>query len=243
MTRCREKHVSWAYFGDQFNRYLADKYQKNPEDEYCNICNWAQYSTAIMTNPAARAEHLKDTTRPLRRHRRVATLPAVSYVKPSGIVDGHPSSSKLDLCSKASSRRSSTPCAAIRSCGKSTAIFVTFDEGGGYWDSGYVQTVDFFGDGTRIPMIVVSKYSRGGHISTATPITSPTLKFIEANWALKPGKGGIAHLVRQASGRRRTFRRRGGAASITTADPGHHSRQPQAPIVPIPRCTSCLSSS
>ena len=46
-----------------------------------------------------------------------------------------------------------------------TAIFVTFDEGGGYWDSGYVQPIDFFGDGPRIPMIVVSKYSTGGHIS------------------------------------------------------------------------------
>ena len=40
-----------------------------------------------------------------------------------------------------------------------TAIFITFDEGGGYYDSGYVQPLDFFGDGTRIPLLVVSKYS------------------------------------------------------------------------------------
>ncbi len=46
-----------------------------------------------------------------------------------------------------------------------TAIFVTFDEGGGFYDLGYIQTLDFFGDGTRIPMIVVSKYSTGGRIS------------------------------------------------------------------------------
>jgi phospholipase C len=43
----------------------------------------------------------------------------------------------------------------------STAIFVTFDEGGGYWDSGFFQPIDVFGDGPRIPMIVVSPYSRG----------------------------------------------------------------------------------
>jgi Phosphoesterase family len=48
---------------------------------------------------------------------------------------------------------------------KDTAIFVTFDEGGGYHDSGYVQPVDFFGDGTRIPLIVVSPYTKPGHIS------------------------------------------------------------------------------
>ena len=48
---------------------------------------------------------------------------------------------------------------------KDTAIFITFDEGGGYYDSGYVQPLDFFGDGTRIPLIVVSPYVKAGHIS------------------------------------------------------------------------------
>ncbi len=46
-----------------------------------------------------------------------------------------------------------------------TAIFITFDEGGGYYDSGYVQPLDYFGDGTRIPLLVVSKYVTPGHIS------------------------------------------------------------------------------
>ena len=56
---------------------------------------------------------------------------------------------------------------------KDTAIFITFDEGGGYYDSGYVQPLDFFGDGTRIPIIVVSPYSKGGtRCRTNTPITS-----------------------------------------------------------------------
>jgi phospholipase C len=68
----------------------------------------------------------------------------------------------------------------------STAIFITFDEGGGYWDSGYVQPLDFFGDGTRIPMIVVSPYSTGGHISHTYTDHVSTLKFIERNWGLKP---------------------------------------------------------
>jgi hypothetical protein len=42
---------------------------------------------------------------------------------------------------------------------------VSSRRGGGYYDSGYVQPIDFFGDGTRIPMIVVSPYTRAGHIS------------------------------------------------------------------------------
>jgi phospholipase C len=67
---------------------------------------------------------------------------------------------------------------------KDTAIFITFDEGGGYYDSGYVQPVDFFGDGTRIPLIVVSPYAKGGRIVHDYSDHVSILKFIEANWAL-----------------------------------------------------------
>ena len=69
---------------------------------------------------------------------------------------------------------------------KETAIFVTFDEGGGYYDSGYIQPLDFFGDGTRIPMIVVSPYTKPGHISHEYTDHVSVLKFIEANWQLPP---------------------------------------------------------
>jgi phospholipase C len=67
-----------------------------------------------------------------------------------------------------------------------TAFIITFDEGGGYYDSGYIQPLDFFGDGPRIPLIVVSNFSRGGHISHAYTDHVSILKFIERNWHLKP---------------------------------------------------------
>jgi phospholipase C len=67
---------------------------------------------------------------------------------------------------------------------KTTAVFVTVDEGGGYCDSGYVPPLDFFGDGTRIPLIVVSPYSTGGHVRHSYTDHVSILKFIEANWAL-----------------------------------------------------------
>jgi phospholipase C len=59
---------------------------------------------------------------------------------------------------------------------------ITTDEGGGYYDSGYVQPIDFFGDGTRIPMIVVSRFSRHvGIVHTYADHVSFD-KFVEANW-------------------------------------------------------------
>jgi len=63
---------------------------------------------------------------------------------------------------------------------------VTFDEGGGYYDTGYIQPLDFFGDGPRIPLLVISNFSRGGHISHAYADHVSILKFIERNWKLKP---------------------------------------------------------
>ena len=183
-----ENSVSWVYYGDQWNQYLKDKYQLNygtvgpNSDQYCNICNPFQYQTSIMANSAVRTAHLKDTV-DLYTAIREGTLPAVSYVKPSGWVDGHPASSKVNLfegfVKKIVDAVQSNP-----ELWKSTAIFVTVDEGGGYYDSGYVQPLDFFGDGTRIPMIVVSPYTKAGHISHTYTDHASVVKFIERNWNL-----------------------------------------------------------
>ncbi|MBV9378328.1 MAG: phosphoesterase, partial [Alphaproteobacteria bacterium] len=67
-----------------------------------------------------------------------------------------------------------------------TAILVTVDEGGGYWDSGYIQIIDAFGDGTRIPLIAVSPFARKGLIDHTYTDHASILKFIEANWRLGP---------------------------------------------------------
>jgi phospholipase C len=179
-----ERHIPFAYYGDQWNRYLADPTYANPLTNYCDICNFFQYSTAVMTNPQARAEHLKDTT-DLYDDIARGRLPAVSFVKPSAIVDGHPASSKLDLF-EGFVQKIVDGVRANPELWQDTAIFVTFDEGGGYYDSGYVQPVDFFGDGTRIPLLVVSPFTEGGRISHEYTDHVSILKFIEANWRLSP---------------------------------------------------------
>lgn len=180
--------ISWKYYGDQWNNYVPDPYQTHygavgkATDEYCNICNPFQYDKSIMSNAAIRTAHIQDTAN-LYADIRNGTLPAVSVVKPSGLVDGHPASSKLDLF-EGFTKKIVDAVKANPELWKDTAIFITFDEGGGYYDSGYVQPVDFFGDGTRIPMIVVSPYSKGGHISHEYADHVSILKFIEANWGM-----------------------------------------------------------
>jgi phospholipase C len=183
-------NISWKYYGDQWNNYVPDPYQLNygaigkDTDEYCNICNPFQYDTSIMTNAAVRTAHIQDTAN-LYADIKAGTLPAVSIVKPSGLVDGHPSSSKLNLF-EGFTKKIINEVKANSALWKDTAIFITFDEGGGYYDSGYVQPLDYFGDGTRIPLIVVSNYSKGGVIAHEYSDHVSILKFIEANWAVPP---------------------------------------------------------
>jgi phospholipase C len=107
-----------------------------------------------MTNEAVRTAHITDTDS-LYKDIENGKLPAVSFVKPSGWVDGHPASSKWNLF-EGFVTKILDAIKAKPDLWSSTAIFITTDEGGGYYDSGYVQPLDFFGDGTRIPLIAVS---------------------------------------------------------------------------------------
>jgi phospholipase C len=182
-------NISWKYYGDQWNNYVPDPYQLNYgavgklTDEYCNICNPFQYDTSIMGNAAVRTAHIQDTAN-LYSDIKAGTLPAVSIVKPSGLVDGHPSSSKLDLF-EGFTKKIVDEVKKNPTLWKDTAIFITEDEGGGYYDSGYVQPLDYFGDGTRIPLIVVSPYTKAGHIAHDYADHVSILKFIEANWGVE----------------------------------------------------------
>jgi phospholipase C len=182
-----ESDVSWRYYGDQWNRYVVDPDGADPSDEYCNICNPFQYATSIMADAAVRTTHIKDTI-DLYSDIQNGWLPAFSIVKPSGFVDGHPASSKLDLF-EGFSKKIIDAVQANPELWKDTAIFVTFDEGGGYYDSGYIQPVDFFGDGTRIPMVAVSPRVVPGHVSHNYADHVSILKFVERNWSLAPITG------------------------------------------------------
>ena len=170
-------HIPWGYYGEGWNGGT----EGGENGSYCNICDPFLYSTQIMTNPKLRAN--LHGIRDLYAAIRGGTLPAVSIVKPDGYLDGHPASSKFELF-EAFSRKIIDMVKANPALWKDTAIMITVDEGGGYYDSGYIQPIDFFGDGTRIPLLVVSRYSRGvGVVHTYADHVSFD-KFVEANWEL-----------------------------------------------------------
>jgi len=169
-------HISWGYFGEGYNN-------GKPTFDYCGICDPMQYSASIMTNPALRANTQHDLNNFITDAEN-GTLPAVSFLKP-GDDDGHPGYSTLAAFENFTARA----IAAVQdnpALWRNTAIFVTEDENGGYYDSGYIQPVSFFGDGPRVPMIVVSPFTRPGFVDHTYTDHVSILKFIEANWGLSP---------------------------------------------------------
>ena len=184
-----ERHIAFAYYGGGYRAAvnLANG-STDPKDAvgaaYCGICNFLQYETAMMRDPAKRSAHLRDLL-DLFAEIESGALPAVAFVKPDALLDGHPASSKLDLfeamVKHLLDRLHAKPPLAAK-----TAVFILFDEGGGYYDSGYIQPLDFFGDGVRVPLIAVSPFSRGGRVVHTYYDHVSILKFIEWNWRLPP---------------------------------------------------------
>jgi acid phosphatase len=168
--------ISWGYFGEGYDNGVVSS-------QYCGICDPMQYSASIMTNPVLRknTEHgLSDFL----SEAQAGTLPAVSFLKP-GDDDGHPGYSSLAAFENFASNAINAV-ESNKTLWRSTAILVTMDEGGGYYDSGYIQPVSFFGDGPRIPMIVVSPYAKRDAVDHTYNDHVSILKFIEANWRLSP---------------------------------------------------------
>jgi acid phosphatase len=156
-----------------------------PFHSYCGICDPLTGYTSIETT--SQKSNLQNYGAFLADVQN-GTLPAVSFVRPFEALAGHPADSTTDqyemfiqdLIAKVKANPSLWP---------NTAIFITTDEGGGYYDSGYIQQLDFFGDGTRIPFIAVSPWTKQGYVDHTYYDHASLLKFIEANWKIPAVSG------------------------------------------------------
>jgi phospholipase C len=115
----------------------------------------------------------------------IHAMPAVAFVIPPNTESGHPGSSTVSRYEEFLRKLIEKAQSNLALWAK-TAILVTVDEGGGYWDSGYIQILDAFGDGTRIPLIAVSPFAKKGVIDHTYTDHVSILKFIEGNWHLEP---------------------------------------------------------
>jgi len=179
--------VSWKYYsadrGNDPQRFAKDV-NGVPLlfHYYCDICDPLTGYSSIMTS--AKKDQLQNYGAFL-DDVAAGALPAVSFVRPFEALAGHPADSTGDLY-EAFLQDMIAKVQANPALWSSTAILITTDEGGGYYDSGFVQAQDFFGDGTRIPLLAISPYAKKGHVDHSYADHASVLKFIEANWQLPP---------------------------------------------------------
>ena len=156
------------------------------DGDYCGLCDPLTYFAGVMEDPSLRAG-LRDLSR-LWMDLESGSLPDVVFVRPPERESGHPGTGSLAtferLVARIVQRVQQDPDLWSR-----TAILVTMDEGGGYYDSGPIEPIDFFGDGPRVPLIAVSPYARAGHVDHTYSDHASILKFIERNWDLPPLSG------------------------------------------------------
>lgn len=113
------------------------------------------------------------------------TLPAVSWVMPVGVNssanDQHPPQNVTYgehwMLSVVNSVMNST-------YWNSSAIMITYDEGGGYFDHVPPPVVGGHQLGFRVPFIVVSPFAKENYVSNTTLNHLSILAFIEYNWGL-----------------------------------------------------------
>jgi len=200
------KGVSWAWYAGGFNLALADG-RKAPQEKRTIIYSSEEgglqfqphhqpfnYYVRFAPGTADRAKHLKDGD-DFTRAIDAGTLPQVSFYKPVGRFNQHPSYTDLvsgdehiaDLLERL--RRSPQ--------WSGMAVIITYDENGGFWD--HVPPPagpgwgDRWGPGTRIPTIIVSPHARRGYIDKTSYDTTSILKFITRRFQLEALPGVREH--------------------------------------------------
>ena len=184
--------LSWAWYNENWNRVKpwALKTAFGPGDGsavidtpdlYVPHHNPFQY---YPTWPAfVRGGHMRDAE-DFHEDAKAGRLPHVSFIKASGIHDEHPSDS-------APAWGEAWVLGLLKALGESpawsrTAVIVTYDEGGGFWDHVAPPRPDAYGCGTRIPALLISPYARRGHVDHRVADTTSILALIEARFGLHP---------------------------------------------------------
>jgi phospholipase C len=128
-------------------------------------------------------------------------LPAVNFVNAIGSdhLDEHPPSNVTAGEAWTVSLVNAIMCSRYWD---SSAVFITYDEGGGYYDHvppPEVLNIDhgfdrpLHGYGQRVPLLVISPYAKQNYVSDTLLNHMSLLRFVDYNWNLSPLNGNVAN--------------------------------------------------
>jgi len=172
------RQVSWAYYLDEGDQPdCANDEMLCPREpqtvgvpEIWNPLPW--FETVRQDNETANIQPLKNYFTAAK----TGTLPSISWITPNQVHSEHPPA----LVSEGQAYVTSLINAAMQSPDwNSTAIFLAWDDWGGFYDHVVPPRVDENGYGIRVPALVISPYAKKGYIDHQTLSFDAYLKFIE----------------------------------------------------------------
>jgi phospholipase C len=174
-----KNHVSWGY-------YVVSGTEPDCENDTAMSCGPVQQNsrTPGIWNPLPYFDTVKadrqsaniQSVAKFYAAAKAGNLPSVSWVVPSGAVSEHPPAS----VSSGQSYVTSLINAVMTSPDwTSTAIFLSWDDWGGFYDHVVPPSVDQNGYGLRVPGLVISPYAKSGYIDHQTLSFDAYDKFIE----------------------------------------------------------------
>ena len=172
--------VSWAYYDYNLSSYSHAIHDLSGTDGGSAFQLWnplaavnTSYTGSVPSHFRDRASFFSDLTS--------GQLPNVSYVIPNGSFSDHlPSNitSGEDYVASVVNAVEASP------YWNSTAVFVSWDEYGGWYDHLAPSQVDANGYGFRVPLLVVSPWTSPGFVSARTLSFDSLLHFVEWRWGL-----------------------------------------------------------
>jgi phospholipase C len=177
--RLSEKGISWAWFSGGW----TDALNGHPDPLFQFHHQPFAYFQNFADGSDGRKQHLKDESE-LYYDIQNNSLPSVSFLKPLGEENEHPgyadpaegdmhTAQLIDLIRKSPAWQD-------------TAIIITYDENGGFWDHVAPPAIDKWGPGSRVPTLIISPYAKKGFVDHTQYDTTSILKFIEKRWDLAP---------------------------------------------------------
>jgi phospholipase C len=161
-----EKHdVSWRY-------YVSGGFFKLPRA--IKELRTKARSSRVMS-PARFEGHV--------RHRRLAD---VSYLIPPQLYNEHPSKARKSMCAGENWTIRKVNAIMRSSHWKRTAIFIVWDDFGGFYDHVRPPVVDEFGLGPRVPLLVISPWVKDVKVAHKTLEFASILAFIERRFGISP---------------------------------------------------------
>ena len=109
------------------------------------------------------------------------TLPQVSFMITENLISEHP---PADIHWGENKMKEVISALIASSSWTSSAFFLTYDEGGGYFDHVAPPQVDAYGMGLRVPTLLISPWAKRGYVSGQLYEHSSILKFIERRFGL-----------------------------------------------------------